>query len=59
MQTVTVDGETAALVRNGRVLPRWDGAGPWAVLETDGELLAVYESFRTGEAKPAVVIPTA
>ena len=34
------------------------GDGPWAVVGPDGDLLAVYESFRTGEAKPAVVVAT-
>jgi tRNA pseudouridine55 synthase len=55
---VTVDTPTAALVANGRVLPAWDGAGPWAVFDAAETLLAVYEPFR-GEAKPSVVLPTA
>lgn len=58
METVTVDADTAVLVRNGRVLRRWAGAGPWAVLDPDGELLAVYEPFRQDEAKPSVVVPS-
>jgi tRNA pseudouridine55 synthase len=53
---VTVDDATAALVANGRVLPAWEGSGPWAVCSHDGALLAVYEPFRS-EAKPAVVLP--
>jgi len=53
---VTVDEPTAAMVRQGRVLPRFDGDGPWAVLDLDGELLAMYEPYRTTDAKPAVVI---
>jgi len=56
MTEVAVDDETAAMVRHGRVLPRWEGEGPWAVLDTAGELLAVYESFGAETAKPAVVI---
>ncbi len=56
MAAVTVDDHTASLVANGRVLDAWDGAGPWAVFDTSGELLAVYETFR-GQAKPAVVLP--
>jgi len=58
METVTVDADTAALVRNGRVLRRWAGTGPWAVLDPEGELLAVYEPFRQDEAKPSVVVPS-
>ena len=56
---VDIDASTAALVANGRVLPRFDGVGPWAVFGPDGVLLAVYESFRASDAKPAVVLPTA
>jgi tRNA pseudouridine55 synthase len=56
---VVIDTGTAALVANGRVLPRFDGDGPWAVFDSGGLLLAVYESFRADEAKPAVVLPTA
>ena len=52
---ITVDAETAALVRHGRLLSAPSGEGPWAVIGPDGELLAVYEPFR-GEAKPAVVL---
>jgi len=54
---VTVDEATAALIANGRVLDAWPGTGPWAVMSEAGVLLAVYEQFRTGEAKPAVVLP--
>jgi len=51
----TVDEATAAMVSHGRVLDRFDGDGPWAVVDASGSLLAVYESF--GDvAKPAVVI---
>lgn len=59
LSTVEIDRETALLVANGRVLPAWDGDGPWAVRSPDGELLAVYVRFRDVEAKPAVVLPTA
>jgi len=54
---VTVDEATAGLIGNGRVLDEWPGAGPWAVLSESGALLAVYEPFGSGEAKPAVVLP--
>lgn len=56
---VDVDAATRSLVANGRVLPRFDGAGPWAVFDGSGLLLAVYEPFRDDEAKPSVVLPTA
>ena len=52
---VDVDVPTADMVRHGRVLDRFDGDGPWAVVDTGGVLLAVYELFGTA-AKPAVVI---
>jgi tRNA pseudouridine55 synthase len=53
---VSVDEETARLIATGRVLPAPDGAGPWAMVDGAGGLLAVYEPFRHGEAKPAVVL---
>ena len=56
---VDIDSATAALVADGRVLPPWSGEGPWAVHGPDGVLLAVYVTFREGEVKPAVVLPTA
>ncbi|MEO7398672.1 MAG: tRNA pseudouridine(55) synthase TruB, partial [Ilumatobacteraceae bacterium] len=52
---VSVDDATADLVAHGRLLPVWPGDGPWAV-SSNGRLLAVYERFRDGEAKPAVVL---
>jgi tRNA pseudouridine55 synthase len=59
LDRVEVDESTAALVANGRVLPVWEGEGPWSVAGPDGALLAVYAAFRDGEAKPAVVLPNA
>jgi tRNA pseudouridine55 synthase len=56
---VAVDDDVRTLVGTGRVLPRWEGAGPWAVHAADGTLLAVYEAFRDAEAKPSVVLPVA
>src|SRR4051794_1848658 len=54
-QQVTVDDATATMVRHGRVLDRFDGDGPWVVVDGGGSLLAVYES--SGDvAKPSVVI---
>jgi tRNA pseudouridine55 synthase len=55
---VDIDASTAALVANGRVLPAFADDGPWALFDPAGALIAVYESFH-GEAKPAVVLPTA
>jgi tRNA pseudouridine55 synthase len=52
---VTVDAAAADMVGHGRVLPRFDGDGPWAVVDELGSLLAVYEAFGAS-AKPAVVI---
>ena len=62
LERVDIDTDTAALVANGRVLPRFDsvaGEGPWSVFGPDGVLLAVYEAFRTDQVKPSVVLPTA
>jgi tRNA pseudouridine55 synthase len=62
LSRVDIDAATAALVANGRVLPRFadaDGAGPWALFGPDGALLAVYEAFRDDGVKPSVVLPTA
>jgi tRNA pseudouridine55 synthase len=57
----TVDPDTAALVRTGRVFDAaaWgllDATGPWAVLSPDGDLLAVYQAHSGGRVKPAVVL---
>ena len=54
---VTVDDDVAPLIANGRVLEPWAGAGPWAVFDRHGTLLAVYEPYREHEAKPSVVLP--
>jgi tRNA pseudouridine55 synthase len=55
-QLAVVTDEVAAMVANGRVLPRFDGDGPWAVMTGRGELLAVYEPYRSDKAKPLVVL---
>ena len=55
---VTIGDDVAALVANGRVLEAWAGEGPWAVFDERDTLLAVYEPYREGEAKPSVVLPT-
>jgi tRNA pseudouridine55 synthase len=57
---VAVDEATEALVGHGRVLERSAlgvaGQGPWAVTDGEGRLLAVYEPYRDGTVKPAVVL---
>lgn len=59
LTVVTVDDDTATLVRTGRILPLDEfaaaGGAPWAVLDPAGTLLAVYEPHPKG-AKPAVVV---
>ncbi|QXC62585.1 tRNA pseudouridine(55) synthase TruB [Aquihabitans sp. G128] len=61
LDQVAVDEVRAADVAVGKVLALdelgVDGDGPWAVLGPSGSLLAVYEPFRTGTAKPSLVIP--
>jgi tRNA pseudouridine55 synthase len=62
LERVDIDAATAALVGNGRVLPKFEsvtGDGPWSVFGSDGVLLAVYEAFRGDQVKPSVVLPTA
>jgi tRNA pseudouridine55 synthase len=54
-RAVTVDEVTAARVRHGAVLDRFEGDGPWSVVGPDGTLLAVYEEAGT-QSKPAVVL---
>ena len=39
----------------GRVREAWDGDGPWAAVNTEGELVAVFELWRDRIAKPTVV----
>jgi tRNA pseudouridine55 synthase len=56
LSTVVVDGDVVPLIANGRVLEAPDGTGPWAVVDGAGRLLAVYEAFGAGRAKPAVVL---
>lgn len=53
---VTVDDDQARMVRHGRSLPLFEGDGPWAVCDVEGNLLAMFEA-NGEEAKPAVVVP--
>ena len=60
LEAVTVDAVGAAAVGHGRKLAVAElgtsGPGPWALLDGEGELLAVYERHRDGTAKPSVVL---
>lgn len=61
LERVTVDDETATAVGHGAVFAATaliggsEADGPFAVVDTSGELLAVYERHRRG-CKPAVVL---
>jgi tRNA pseudouridine55 synthase len=39
----------------GRVREAWPGEGPWAAVDENGELIAVFEKWRDTLAKPTVV----
>ncbi len=56
LTTIVLGPEAAAAVRHGKVLPAFPGSPPWAVLDGQNELLAVYEPHGEGRAKPAVVL---
>jgi len=57
LPAVTADEVVAEAVGYGKVLDvDWAGDGPWAVLDGAGDLLAVYERYAGGRAKPAVVV---
>ena len=63
-RVVVSDDDVAAAVGHGKVLDRSvlgvDGDGPWAVVDTGGRLLAVYQPYDgAGRVKPAVVLPPA
>jgi tRNA pseudouridine55 synthase len=60
LERVQVDVVAAASIRTGLPLDRVPlgatGDGPWAMLDEDGELLAVYEATGTDRIRPAVVL---
>ena len=61
LSPVTVDGDVAVAVRHGKVLERADlgigeGDGPWAVLDVEGDLLAVFIAHKGTTVKPEVVV---
>jgi tRNA pseudouridine55 synthase len=57
---VAADARVTNDVGHGRVLDGGalgvEGAGPWAVVDSDGALLAVYEPYEGDQIKPAVVV---
>jgi tRNA pseudouridine55 synthase len=63
MAAVVAGDDLEAAVGHGKVLPPGDlgiqGPGPWAIVATDGRLLAVYEACPDGRVKPAVVLAAA
>jgi len=55
--TEAADPALAAVVAHGAVLDKvWEGDGPWAVVDGEGQLLAVYELRPDGRVKPSVVM---
>ncbi len=58
LDRVDLTEQLESFVANGRVLPAWEGAGPWALFRQDGSLAAVYERIGSADAKPMVVVPT-
>jgi tRNA pseudouridine55 synthase len=60
LDRLVVDPGLAELVARGRPLDRVplgaSGAGPWAVVDPTGRLLAVYEATATDAIRPAVVL---
>ena len=57
---VTVPADLLLDVTNGKVFYSHElshqGSGPWVLLKEDGELLAVYESYRDEAIKPIMVL---
>jgi tRNA pseudouridine55 synthase len=61
LPTLAVAGDLAVAVGHGKVLDRAemgaDGDGPWAVVDDEGRLRAVYQAHRADTVKPELVIP--
>jgi tRNA pseudouridine55 synthase len=62
LPTLVVAGDVAVAVGHGKVLDRTDlgaeGDGPWAVVDDEGHLRAVYQAHKGDTVKPELVIPT-
>jgi tRNA pseudouridine55 synthase len=60
MEKLAVSAEAAIDVAHGKVLEEAAlgaaGSGPWSVVSSTGELLAVYQRHHAGLVKPAVVL---
>lgn len=61
LDSVVADDAMVVDIGHGKILDldrldMGDSSGPWAMLDADGDLLAVYEHHK-GATKPAVVIP--
>jgi tRNA pseudouridine55 synthase len=58
--SVVAEGDVALAITHGKVLERDQlgvaGPGPWAVVDEQGALLALYEPHRGSTVKPAVVV---
>ncbi len=55
LNTHVLDAASVDDTRFGRVRPEWTDAGPWVGVDDTGEIVAVFESWRDGFAKPTVV----
>lgn len=56
LDQVAVDAATAGRIAHGAMLDRPPGAGPWAMIDGEGAVLAVYEAHGGATVKPAVVL---
>jgi hypothetical protein len=58
--SVVIDDAAADAISHGRrlaaPLAAWPGAGPWAVVDAGGGLLAMYERADDWSARPLVVL---
>lgn len=50
-----LDSDAVDDTRFGRVRPVWEGDGPWVGVDENDEIVAVFEPWRDGLAKPTVV----
>ena len=59
LASLVVDDVMAERVRNGQRLERarFEGPGPWVLLDESGDVLAVHERVEDGRIKAAVVVP--